>query len=234
MRHGDFLELPRCPHCQTARSTLAREADFHTFDHKGQNMKRWCVYVCRVCGGATLAVAQVDDVQGMKFEQEIVQTYPGRSVINAAVPNEVRRYLTQAHECLNSPDGAVMLTASAVDAMLKEKKYRAGSLYSRIDKAAKDGVITKDMATWAHQVRLDANDPRHADENAPPHDTKSASRVVEFANALAEFHIRVASASHKGRERLDSEIAQNQQTSRFQIDPQSPSPPVAFRYQHTV
>lgn len=187
MRHGDFLELPRCPHCHTARPTLARKADLHTFDHKGQNMKRWCVYVCRVCGGATMAVAEFENIGGTNFERDIARTYPGSTAIHAAVPNEVRRYLTQARESLNAPDGAAMLTASAVDAMLKEKKYKSGSLYSRIDKAAKDGVITEGMATWAHQVRLDANDPRHADENAPPHNTKSAGRVVEFANALAEF-----------------------------------------------
>lgn len=51
-----------------------------------------------------------------------------------------------------------MLAASAVDALLKLKGYTAGSLYARIEKAAEDHVITQDMAKWAHEVRLDAND----------------------------------------------------------------------------
>jgi hypothetical protein len=39
-----------------------------------------------------------------------------------------------------------MLSASAVDAMLKVKGYKSGSLYSRIDKAAEDHMITSEMA----------------------------------------------------------------------------------------
>lgn len=82
-----------------------------------------------------------------------------------------------------------MVASSAVDAMLKAKGYKdkEKSLYSRIDKAAENGTITKDMAKWAHQVRLDANPPRHADEEVPPHTTESARLAVEFAEALAEF-----------------------------------------------
>ena len=59
-----------------------------------------------------------------------------------------------------------MLSASSVDAMLKVKGYKDGSLYQRIKDAAAGHIITEDMATWAHQVRLDANDERHADESA--------------------------------------------------------------------
>ena len=45
--------------------------------------------------------------------------------------------------------------------MLKKKEYKKGSLYSRIDKAAEDHLITEEMAKWAHEVRLDSNEPRH-------------------------------------------------------------------------
>jgi len=80
-----------------------------------------------------------------------------------------------------------MLAASAVDAMLKEKGYLAGSLYSRIDKAATDHVFTSDMAAWAHDVRLDANDQRHADEQSSLPVEDDARRVIDFALALAEI-----------------------------------------------
>jgi hypothetical protein len=36
-----------------------------------------------------------------------------------------------------------------------------GSLYSRIEKAAADQILTGDTANWAHDVRLDANDQCH-------------------------------------------------------------------------
>jgi len=79
------------------------------------------------------------------------------------------------------------ITPSAVDAMLKLRGYTQGSLYIRIEKAAEDNVLTKDMAAWAHTVRLDANDQRHADEAATLPSTADAKRVLEFALALGAF-----------------------------------------------
>jgi len=80
-----------------------------------------------------------------------------------------------------------MLAASAVDAMLKARGLREGLLYTRIDKAATDHLITSDMAAWAHEVRLDANDQRHADEDAPLPDQADAKRAVDFALALGQL-----------------------------------------------
>ena len=80
-----------------------------------------------------------------------------------------------------------MLAASAVDSMLKAKNLTKGSLYTRIDQAAADHLITKEMAAWAHEVRLDANDERHADESSPMPDTPAAKRTVDFAIALGQF-----------------------------------------------
>jgi hypothetical protein len=80
-----------------------------------------------------------------------------------------------------------MLCASAVDAMLKAKSYLKGTLYTRIDKAKTDHVITDGMAEWAHEVRLDPNDPRHADEENPLPSGEDARRAVDFTLALADF-----------------------------------------------
>lgn len=91
-----------------------------------------------------------------------------------------------------------MLAASAVDAMLKLKKYVQGSLYSRIEQAVTDHVITQDMAAWAHAVRLDANDQRHADETTTMPDSTDAKRVIEFAKALGEFMFVLPSRIQRG------------------------------------
>ncbi|WIH05334.1 DUF4145 domain-containing protein [Xanthomonas translucens pv. graminis] len=80
-----------------------------------------------------------------------------------------------------------MLCASAVDAMLKAKGLENGSLYARIEEASTSGLITTEMATWAHEVRLDANDQRHADQAATLPSEQDAKRVLEFAFSLAEF-----------------------------------------------
>ncbi|GMR20683.1 MAG: hypothetical protein BMS9Abin36_1279 [Gammaproteobacteria bacterium] len=80
-----------------------------------------------------------------------------------------------------------MLAGSTVDEYLKQKGLTEGSLYERIDKAATDGVITSDMAKWAHQVRLEANDQRHADTGATIPTPEEAHLSVDFATALGEF-----------------------------------------------
>ncbi len=100
---------------------------------------------------------------------------------------------------MHAPAGAVMLTASSVDAMLKAKGYKDGSLYARIEKAAEDHLITKDMRDWAHEVRLDANDQRHADEEAPLPSNADADRSLTFANALAEFLFVLPAKVAEGR-----------------------------------
>lgn len=80
-----------------------------------------------------------------------------------------------------------MLAASSVDAMLKEKGYQEGSLYARIKKAASDHLITPEMETWAHEVRLDANDQRHSDNAMALPDEAAARKVIDFVQALAQF-----------------------------------------------
>lgn len=75
----------------------------------------------------------------------VSEIYPKTEEIAEEMPKQARRYLKQAMESLHAPDGAVMLAASAVDAMLKAKKYKQGRLYDRIKKAAKEHIITADM-----------------------------------------------------------------------------------------
>lgn len=131
---------------------------------------------------------------------EIIEQYPKLTTVDEAVPDRARQFLTQAINSLHSPAGAVMPTASAVDAMLKAKGYNEGSLYSRIDQAADKHLITAEMKTWAHEIRLDANDQRHADEGAPLPNEADARKAVEFAQALAQFLFVLPARVKRGRQ----------------------------------
>lgn len=91
-----------------------------------------------------------------------------------------------------------MVAGSSVDAMLKEKGYAKKSLYYRIGKAANEHLITQDMAEWAHDVRLDANDQRHADEKVVLPTTDDAERVSEFALAFAEYLFVLPAKTKRG------------------------------------
>jgi hypothetical protein len=83
--------------------------------------------------------------------------------------------------------------------MLKDKGYKEGSLNTRIDKAATDHLITAEMGAWAHDVRLDANDQRHADEAISLPSAADATKAIEFANALAQFLYVLPARVERGR-----------------------------------
>jgi len=129
----------------------------------------------------------------------ISHVWPTPKEVAEEIPPRAKEYLSQAMASIHAPAGAVMLTASAVDAMLKAKGYKDGNLYGRIDKAKEDGVITSDMAAWAHEVRLDANDNRHADEQADLPTKQAAERVIDFASALAQFLFVLPARVERGR-----------------------------------
>lgn len=176
----EYLKLDRCPHCGTANPNLKRQHHLDTRDHAGQNNRVWSIYVCGSCGGIVSAWATSHGLPVGGY-------HPTFESIDLEIPERPRSYLKQASESMHAPAGAVMLAASAVDSMLKAKGFVEGTLYTRIDKAAKDHIITKDMAAWAHAVRLDANDQRHADDAAALPTEQDAKRVLDFAATLAQI-----------------------------------------------
>jgi hypothetical protein len=127
------------------------------------------------------------------------EIYPQTSSLSDDIPPKAAAFLAQATESLHAPSGAVMLCASSVDAMLKEKGLKKGNLYSRIEEAARSGLITKEMAAWAHEVRLDANDERHADDNAGLPNEEDAKKCIDFVRALADFMFVLPARVERGR-----------------------------------
>ncbi|TAL74802.1 MAG: DUF4145 domain-containing protein [Rhodanobacter sp.] len=192
MRLEGQLRLPRCPHCGVDSPMLPMVHQFGTADAAGTNKRTWLVYSCRRCGGAILA-------GGAQVNQPVQEMYPSSRDVDESVPDTPKQYLTQAMNSRHAPAGAVMLAASAVDAMLKAKGYSDGSLYSRIDGAAANHLITSEMALWAHEVRLEANGQRHADGQFTLPSVEDANRVIAFAEALAEFLFILPARVSRGR-----------------------------------
>jgi hypothetical protein len=83
--------------------------------------------------------------------------------------------------------------------MLKAKNYKTGGLYARINQAKEAHLITDEMAEWAHDIRLDANDERHSDEEAPLPSPQNAQKCLDFAFALAEYLFVLPSKVERGR-----------------------------------
>lgn len=175
-----YLIIERCPHCRIANPSAPMVWETQSTRHDNSNHLCWRVYQCGRCGRLITAYA-------IDWNTQVLGTFPFDSEPDMAIPDKARQYLAQAMNSLQAPAGAVLLAASAVDEMLKQKNYKTGSLNARIDKAQGDNLITKDMASWAHQVRLNANDQRHADEDTNLPGEKDARLAIEFASALAEF-----------------------------------------------
>lgn len=193
MNHGQQLTLDRCPHCNVAKPRLDRQWHCITKDHADANERFWAVYCCASCGGLVLAYSK------QNVNTPIAEIWPPPKVVADTVPARARDFLSQAIASLHAPAGAVMLTASAVDAMLKDKGYKEGNLNARIDLAARAHLITAEMAAWAHEIRLDANDQRHADEGAALPDAADAKKAIDFASALAQFLYVLPARVERGR-----------------------------------
>ena len=149
-------------------------------------LKRWNIYFCSTCGGAVAAwgkkMSPADAADVVAFFPPLME-----ADLDESIPEKPREFLRQAIGSRNAPAGAIMLAASSVDAMLKAKGLVDGVLNSRINQASEQHLITPDMAAWAHQIRLDANDQRHADVNGGLPTSVEAEQTVEFAKALAQF-----------------------------------------------
>ncbi len=189
---GANLDVRRCPHCQIDRPNLASVQMFQTRDNLSGANRMWGIYACARCGGVVTASAQQ---QG----QEVQEIYPSPMKVDDELLGTAKAYLEQAVASLHAPAGAVMLAASSVDAMLKAKGLTDGSLNSRINKAAEDHLITPEMAAWAHDIRLDANDQRHADPNAPLPSAEDARKCLDFAFALGQFLFVLPARVARGR-----------------------------------
>ncbi|EGQ7998174.1 DUF4145 domain-containing protein [Vibrio vulnificus] len=191
------LKLSRCPHCSVASPLLNIKEYFQTRDEANLNLRIWGIYICTSCGGVITAWAH-------NSGQTVQEFFPEIQLISEDIPEIPRTYLQQAYSSFHAPAGAVMLAASAVDSMLKHKGLTDGSLYSRIKKACELHIITDDMAQWAHEVRLDANDQRHADQNASLPSQSDAKRVFDFALSLAEILFVLPSRVARGIEQAES------------------------------
>jgi hypothetical protein len=189
------LVIQRCPHCKVDTPNLSEVWSTNTQNHSGVNRRAWKVYVCSRCGGLVTA-------SSISQGQEVTAYFPSVTSVDDSVPAKAREFLTQALNSLHAPAGAVMLTASAVDAMLKDIGYKDGSLYNRIKQASNDHLITSQMADWAHDIRLDANDQRHAEATSALPSDADASRCIDFAMALAQFLFVLPSRVKRGLEEV--------------------------------
>jgi hypothetical protein len=125
--------------------------------------------------------------------------WPSPELVPEELPERAKEFLAQALDAVNAPVPSILAANAAIDAMFKAKDLKKGSLHDRIEEAAAQHLITPEMRAWAHDVRLDANDQRHADEEAPLPTREDARKCILFAKALAEFLFVLPARVARGR-----------------------------------
>lgn len=174
--------LGRCPHCSIAKPNMNRLYS-DKITKRGMGHSVWASYRCDSC--KAVVTGKFEWNNGNSFD--LVEMFPMAKTAHEDIPEPARTFLQQAFETLHAPDAAAVMAGSAIDGMLKHHQYTDGSLYSRIDKALADNLLTKGMADWAHEVRLGSNRPRHADADRPHVSPDEAKQSVEFAEAMGNF-----------------------------------------------
>src|SRR5260221_904627 len=163
--------ISQCPYCGTGRPQVALLNEYGT-----RGDRRWATYTVTCCGGVLLAQGPENNALP---NAPMERLYPEVRTAAAEIPQPARTYLQQAFGTLNAPDAAAVMAGSAVDAMLKHFGLVKGSVYHRIDEAVEKQIRTEAMGKWAHEVRLGANRPRHADKENPHVSPKEARQSVE-------------------------------------------------------
>jgi hypothetical protein len=203
---GDLTGIGRCPHCAVANPQMKVVWTSETFPEPdspsaGHN---WGACQCTSCSNLILVkckrTVRAHVSQGFPKNLNIDEIFPTPEAVDVAIPESARKYLIQAHETLHAPDAAALMAASAVDAMLKEHGLAEGNLYNRIDQAVEQHILTAPMGQWAHAVRLEANNVRHADQTNPHLTRPQAQQVDEFASALGDFLYVLTAKIAKGVE----------------------------------
>lgn len=189
----------RCPHCSTPNPSFQQWwiTNGLVESQLGGPQYVWATYFCTACGGALLARGEAGNDAS---DGPITLLLPASKSAHEDLPPIARRYLQQAMDTLHAPDAAAVMAGSAVDAMLKEIGYSDGSVYKRIKQAVADHRLTENMGTWADEVRLGSNRPRHADAENPHVLPAEAAQSIEFAEALGYFLFVLTKRIERGLE----------------------------------
>jgi len=196
MNNTTIQNLPQCPRCHVARPSFSIVGGIVTtaLTNQGLSNLRYfsATYKCTTCDRMVTVESPITD--GGKPDQIEVQTIlPEPNTIAKEIVGKSHHFLVDALTSLNAPTASIMASCSAIDSMLKDRgigrrdeNNKDRSLYNRIEIAVTEGVLTKEMSEWAHRIRLDANDQRHADEDAKLPTIEKAQEVLDLAKGLGE------------------------------------------------
>lgn len=181
-----------CPHCHT------KEVAFTVVDGVQYQVSRTLrkfdlLGQCGHCDRGVIAtfhvVAREDSLREALMGQERpFEMFPTWTPPSAPpyTPDEVARYFIQGMD--NVPknwDAAGAMFRKALEAALKHKfSDLSGTLFSRIQQAAKRHDLTPELAKWSDQIRIEGNKAVH-DEG--PYQKEEARQLEAFTDMVFRY-----------------------------------------------
>ena len=158
-----------CPDCQGAYSSFEQKAALHIpQNHKYQDVAYGHIhYVLGQCTGCRRGgLAKIHDTGDINTGA--IEFFFPYSIDTASIPPDVPRDIVsefrEAELCASfgAHRAASAMFRSTLEKTLKANGYTKGTLQSKIDEAAKDGVITEPRRKRAHdEIRVLGNDVLH-------------------------------------------------------------------------
>jgi hypothetical protein len=165
-----------CPDCDGAVTTFeSRSANHeygavvranwqHQFEGRNYAGVRYILMRCAGCGRGGLATVHFDGRGAEAYEETFYPASLDRAPLPAGIPDGVVAEYREAELCASVGvwRAASALLRSALEKTLSANGYANGTLATRIDEAARDGVITAARRQRAHDdIRVLGNDVLH-------------------------------------------------------------------------
>lgn len=171
-----------CPYCHTTEVALTVTHRYNR-PHVEGPYEAYALMSCGLCSRAALGVFRGPDRGTLANPRFLAQVYPTLDVAPPPyLPEEVESRYNEAVKIMGmAPESAGMMFRKTLDVALRcIRPDDKGNLKRRIDKAAEGDAITKDLAEWAHRIRLDGNDAAHEDTPISTDEVKDLHRFTEL------------------------------------------------------
>ncbi|GAA4253452.1 DUF4145 domain-containing protein [Azospirillum formosense] len=184
-----------CPHCRTSKSGFNPK---HHVNFRGDASKPLTFYTCGSCGKPLVVLYKAT---GHNWDPKICpgdprnhdfiinETWPKQIDLVAPkfTPENIAKFYLQGLDNLERQhfDAAGAMFRKTLDCATKLINPELKSdLNKRIKLLSENGLITKDMGEWAHQIRLGGNEAVHEDE---PFSGKDAEDLEAFTKLFLMY-----------------------------------------------
>jgi hypothetical protein len=176
-------QILECPYCG-CKGRFTREFRQKRESQRLHQGLTWDVYKCVECGNLTfVAWRRVFEGFQNRYDFDSAPFKRGDIAAPKELPAMVATAYVEACKNIKSEawNSAAAMARRAVQAATRERGAQGGSLYEEIKYLGAQGLLTKDLMDWAHEVRGIGNAGAHPDEIGGDVTEADARDAVNFA-----------------------------------------------------